>query len=79
MHLDVLGSGLSKISSLPAWLAKIILRSKLSLGRKKTFDASDDIENEEVSRELSSLAPPLCSSWILAGDTQTLCTFSLHT
>lgn len=47
--LDAPGSGLSKISSLPAWLAKIILQNELSLGRKKSFDASDDIENEEVS------------------------------
>lgn len=49
MPLDAPGSGLSKISSLPAWLAKIILQNELSLGRKKSFDASDDIENEEVS------------------------------
>lgn len=78
MHLDVLGSWLRKIS-LPAQLAKIILLNELSLGRKKSFNASDDIENEEISRELSSLAPPLYSSPILCKrHTDTLHLLSPH-
>ena len=50
VRIDVLGSGLRKISFLPAWLAKIILLKEISPGRKKSpLMFMMQIENENLT------------------------------
>lgn len=49
-YLDVLGSGLRKISSLPAWLAKMMLLNCIFLGRKKSLNALMKLKTERKSK-----------------------------